>query len=227
MLGWMYVVSLVILLAVRGRDYYLGASYPVLIAAGAAYWDQWLAARTEPVQRDVWHSAWITIAISGITAAATSMPIAPLGSPWWQVANAINANFHYMVGWPELAETVAHVRASLPPQERESVGIIAADDGQAAAITLYGPAYRLPSAISGMNSNWLRGYGAHPPSTVITVGFKQDFGEQNFENCRWAAHIPTPYGITNGSIDGYGDVFVCHNLRYPWPDFWSHFRYYR
>jgi len=99
--------------------------------------------------------------------------------------------------------------------------------GQAAAITLYGPAYRLPSAISGMNSNWLRGYGAHPPSTVITVGFKQDFGEQNFENCRWAAHIPTPYGITNGSIDGYGDVFVCHNLRYPWPDFWSHFRYYR
>jgi hypothetical protein len=127
MLGWMYVVSLVILLAVRGRDYYLGASYPVLIAAGAAYWDQWLAARTEPVQRDVWRSAWITIAISGITAAATSMPIAPLGSPWWQVANAINANFHYMVGWPELAETVAHVRASLPPQERESVGIIAAD----------------------------------------------------------------------------------------------------
>jgi hypothetical protein len=226
MLGWMYVVPLVVLFAVRGRDYYLGASYPMLIAAGVAYWDQWLAARTEPVRREVWRSAWITIAISGITAAATSIPIAPLGSAWWRTANSVNANFHYMVGWPELAETVARVRASLPPPERDSVGIIAADDGQAAAITLYGLRYRLPSAISGMNSNWLRGYGAYPPSTVITVGFKQDFGEQNFENCRWSAHIPTPYGITNGSIDGYADVFVCHNLRHPWPDFWSHFRYY-
>ncbi len=225
-LGWMYVVPLVILFAARGRDYYLGASYPMLIAAGVTYWDQWLAERTEPVRREVWRSTWITVAISGIMAAATSMPIAPLGSAWWRFANSINANFHYMVGWPELAETVARVRASLPPQERESAGIIAADDGQAAAITLYGPRYGLPSAISGMNSNWLRGYGAHPPSTVITVGFKQDFGEQNFENCRWAAHIPTPHGITNGSIDGYADVFVCHHLRRPWPDFWAHFRYY-
>jgi hypothetical protein len=40
----------------------------------------------------------------------------------------------------------------------------------------------------------------------------------NFENCRRAAHLPTPlYGITNASIDGYADVFFCHNLRFPWP----------
>ncbi|HWR13489.1 MAG TPA: glycosyltransferase family 39 protein [Terriglobales bacterium] len=226
MLGWMYVVPLVILFAVRGRDYYLGSAYPMLIAAGAAYWDQWLSGRTESVWREVWRNAWITISISGITAAAISMPIAPLGSAWWRVANAINGNFHYMVGWPELAETVARVRGSLAPQEREPVGIIAADDGQAAAITVYGPRYGLPLAISGMNSNWLRGYGADPPSTVITVGFKQTFGEQNFEKCRWAAQIPMAHGITNASIDGYADVYVCHNLRYSWPDFWPRFRYY-
>jgi hypothetical protein len=226
MLGWMYVVPLVILFAVRGRDYYLGASYPMLIAAGVVHWDHWLAARSVPVQREVWRSAWITIAISGIIAAATSMPFAPLGSLWWRVANAMNGNFHYMVGWPQLAETVAVVHASLPPKERASAGIIAGDDGQAAAIDLYGPRYGLPRAISGMNSNWLRGYGALPPETVITVGFNQDFGEQNFENCRWAAHIPTPYGITNGSINGYAEVFVCHKLRDSWPHFWSRFHYY-
>jgi len=33
------------------------------------------------------------------------------------------------------------------------------------ATNLYGPAYPLPMAISGMNSNWYRGYGDPPPQT--------------------------------------------------------------
>jgi hypothetical protein len=35
---------------------------------------------------------------------------------------------------------------------------------------LYGPAYGLPEAISGINTYWLRGYGDPPPQTVIVLG---------------------------------------------------------
>jgi len=64
------------------------------------------------------------------------------------------------VGWPELVGTIAKIRDSLPAEQRARLGILAGDYGAAGAIDLYGPAYQLPPAISGINSFWQRGYGA-------------------------------------------------------------------
>ena len=156
-----------------------------------------------------------------------TLPIAPLNSGWWRVADRLNGgNFNMQIGWPELVETVAKIRDSLPVQERARLGILAGDEGEAGAVNLYGPAYGLPRAISGMNSNWLRGYGDPPPQTVIVLGERRDFVEQNFESCELAGRLTNRYGIENATIAGYADVFVCRNLRQPWPEFWKHFRYY-
>src|SRR5580658_4278626 len=40
MLGWMYVVPLVLFIVAKGRGYYLGAAYPMLYAAGAVWGEQ-------------------------------------------------------------------------------------------------------------------------------------------------------------------------------------------
>ena len=64
--------------------------------------------------------------------------------------------------------------------QRAHLGIIAGDEGEAGAVNLYGAAYGLPRAISGMNSNWLRGYGDPPPHTLIAIGMDRDFLLQNF-----------------------------------------------
>ena len=99
--------------------------------------------------------------------------------------------------------------------------------GETGAVNLYGPAYGLPRAISGMNSSWFRGYGDPPPQTVIVLGEHRDFVDQNFSSCELADHLTNRYGIANMSITGCDDdVFVCRNLRQPWPEFWEHFRYY-
>src|SRR6516162_10719732 len=45
------------------------------------------------------------------------------------------------------------------------------------------PAYRLPTAISGMNSNWFRGYGDPPPQTVIVVGMHRNSLDQTVNSC--------------------------------------------
>jgi hypothetical protein len=105
--------------------------------------------------------------------------------------------------------------------------VLAADEGEAGAVNLYGRTYGLPEAISGMNSNWLRGYGSPPPQTVIAVGFKREEVEKIFAACEAAAQLSNPYGIVNQTIgDDRNEVYVCRNIRVPWPQFWKGFQYY-
>jgi hypothetical protein len=130
------------------------------------------------------------------------------------------------IGWPELVATVAHVRDSLPAEDRSEVGVLAADEGEAGAVNMYGRAYGLPEAISGMNSNWLRGYGNPPPQTVIAVGFKRQELDKIFASCEEAAQLSNPYGVVNLVLRDRDQVYVCRNIREPWPEFWKGFQYY-
>jgi 4-amino-4-deoxy-L-arabinose transferase-like glycosyltransferase len=226
MLGWMYVFTLVILMAVRGRDYYLAPAYPMMLAAGAAWSEIWL--RPLPAQRQtrILRVAWAALGINGLIIAALILPFAPINSAWWRAQDAVSHQFNMQIGWPELARTIAQVRDSLPAADRASVGVMAADEGEAGAVNLYGCAYGLPRAISGMNSNWLRGYGDPPPQTVIAVGFKSGEINQIFASCQAAAKLWNPYGVVNDTFRDRDQVYVCRNIRAPWPEFWKHFQYY-
>jgi 4-amino-4-deoxy-L-arabinose transferase-like glycosyltransferase len=226
MLGWMYVLTLGFLMAARGRDYYLSPAYPMLFAAGAAWAENWL--RSLPAQRQTGHlrAAWITLAISGLVVAALMLPFVPVNSAWWRVQEATSHQLNMEIGWPELAATVAHVRDPIPAADRSTLGVLTADDGETGAVDLYGRAYGLPRAISGMNSNWLRGYGDPPPQTVIAVGFKREELDQIFASCRFAAQLSNPYGVVNDIFRGRDRVYVCRNIRSSWPEFWKHFQYF-
>ena len=226
MIGWMYLLTLAGLMAARGRDYYLAPAYPMLLAAGAAWGETWLGSLTARMQKRILGATWRTLGIGGLCLAALMVPVAPVNSAWWRIADAVNGQFNMEVGWPELAKTVAQLRDSLPAADRGAVGVLASDDGEAGAVNLYGPAYGLPRAISGMNSNWLRGYGDPPPQAVIAVGFKQDELSQIFASCQLAARLSNPYGVVNDTFRDRDQVYVCRNIRSPWPEFWKHFQDY-
>jgi 4-amino-4-deoxy-L-arabinose transferase-like glycosyltransferase len=226
MIGWMYVIPLVTYVVARGRDYYLAPAYPMLFAAGAVQGEQWLARLNAHAQAAALRITWISLLIGGAIAISLVAPIAPVNTPWWRMADAVTGNFNMEFGWQELAATVAKVRDSLPGSQRAHVAILAGDEGEAGAVNLYGPAYKLPEAISGMNSNWLRGYGNPPPQSVIAVGMDHDFLESNFLSCVWAARLSNRYGVENSTIDGYSNVYVCGSPRQGWPDFWAHFQYF-
>jgi hypothetical protein len=226
MLGWMYVVPLFAFLAAKGRDYYLAGAYPMLVAAGAVWGEQWASSLNGRSAVAVRQTAWWTLAVAGLLTAAVTLPVAPLNSAWWRVADSVNGNFRYEIGYHDLAKAVANVRDALPVEERATLGILAGDVGEAGAVNLYGPAYGLPRAITGMNSYWLRGYGDPPPETLIVVGMHRDSVEQRFESCERVGHLANPYGVTHIPIYDCPDVFVCRHLRQPWPAFWSSFRSY-
>jgi 4-amino-4-deoxy-L-arabinose transferase-like glycosyltransferase len=228
MLGWMYLITLILFVIARGRDYYLAPAYPMLMAAGAVWGENWVSQKSPNAQRRITRAVWISLTVSALSVFAVTLPIAPIQSAWWRFADSITAgqSFSMQIGWPDLVATVAHVRDSLPVDERNGVGVLAADEGEAGAVNLYGRAYGLPEAISGMNSNWLRGYGTPPPQTVIAVGFRPGELDQIFAHCEAAAPVSNPYGIVNGAIGDRNEVYVCRNIREPWPEFWKGFQYY-
>lgn len=226
MIGWMYVLTLAAFLAARGRDYYVAPAYPMLLAAGAAWCEKWLRALPTERRARVLVRAWRAPVISGLFVAALILPVAPINSAWWRVQEAATHQYNMEIGWPELAATVAHVRDSLPTTDRAVLGVMAADEGEAGAINLYGQAYGLPRAISGMNSNWLRGYGDPPPQVIIAVGFKPEELDKIFASCQIAAQLWNPYDVINDTLRDRDQVYVCRNMRAPWPEFWKHFLYY-
>jgi 4-amino-4-deoxy-L-arabinose transferase-like glycosyltransferase len=212
-IGWMFVFTFAILLAAKGRDYYMGPAYPMLLAAGAVMWERW-----RPVARGF---MWGALAL-GCVATPLLLPIAPINSSLWNNVTGKSYDFREEVGWQDLVDTVAGIRDSLPA----GIGILAGNYGEAGAIDLYGPAHGLPNAISGINSYWLRGYGNPPPQTLIVVGVARDFLERNFNSCELAGHVTNRYGVMNEETKDHPDIYVCSGLLRAWPDFWKDFRYF-
>ena len=149
-LAWMALAPFVILLVARGRGYYMAPVYPMLFAAGAVVLERMLG-RVQPFRGE--RIAYATITLALLAGSAVVFGILPLGkidSPLFRFAIKHNGDLVEEIGWPELVREVARIYVALPVSERAHVGIYCANYGEAGAIDLYGPAYGLPSAISGI-----------------------------------------------------------------------------
>jgi hypothetical protein len=152
------------------------------------------------------------------------MPIARVGSTVWQITSKLHDQFREEIGWPDLAQAVAGVYNSLPPEEQGRTGILTGNYGEAGALNLYGPQLALPHAMSLTNSFWYRGYDPREPQTVIVVGFDLDEGNELFESCHAAARNGNPFGVENEESRDHPDILLCRNLRMPWPVYWGRSR---
>jgi 4-amino-4-deoxy-L-arabinose transferase-like glycosyltransferase len=225
-LGWMYVVPFALFFILRGRGYYLEPAYPVIFAGGSVWAEDCLAKMRRLWARPIWAALWAAMAVNILLTAAFMLPLAPINSRWWRIALKINGDFAEEIGWPELAETVAHIRDSRLAEERSQIAILAGNYGEAGAINLYGSLFGLPMAISGVNSFWDRGYGDPPPQTLIVLGYSRTFLEQHFESCELAGRVRNAYGVANEETRDHPEIFVCRRLRESWPEFWRTVRHY-
>ncbi len=223
-LVWMYGVPLAGFLALQGRGYYLAPAYPMLIAGGAYFIGEHVR-NLAPEQQAGWNS-WIypSLVIGGLCAASIAMPIAPVNSFWWKVADGNHQMFRDEVGWTDMVKTVADIRDTVPLEERSRLGILAGNYGEASAINVLGPAYNLPRAISGMDSFWLWGYGDPPPETVIVLGLDPSEGAALFESCSIVGANTNRYGIQNIESQYCPYILLCRHLRQPWDQFWRGFQ---
>jgi hypothetical protein len=209
-LGWAFIAALALFAIARGRDYYTAPLYPMLLAAGAVSSDQW--------PRWARGLNWAGLAVAFGMGVAFLLPIAPVHSRWFETSLRVNGDLREEIGWPELVDTIAKIRDSLPTNERSTVGIFTGNYGEAGAIDLYGPALGLPHALCRANSFWLRGYGDYPPQPLIVIGLSPEFVKQNFTTCEPRDKISNSLGVVNEEL--HKNVWVCRGLQEPWPEFW-------
>jgi 4-amino-4-deoxy-L-arabinose transferase-like glycosyltransferase len=226
MLGWMFVIPFALLLVTQGRSYYLGPAYPMLLAAGGLMVDRASRSLAPVAGRLVRAGAWAALGIGAAIGAALMLPLAPVNSDLWKVSSAVHDNFAEQVGWPELIDTVTRIHRELPAEQRATTGILTANYGEAAAINLLSSRGELPEAISGVNSYWLRGYGAPPPTTVLLLGYRAAEAQRFFERCDIAGQVTNSYGVRNEETRDHPDIFVCQQPTRSWPELWSALRHF-
>lgn len=216
--GWTFVATLLLFAAARARDYYTAPLYPMLLAAGAV-----VAASTWP--RWARNLNWAGLAIAFAMGVVLLLPVAPANSRWFEGEARINGDLPEEIGWQDLVDRIADIRNSLPLGERNQAGILAGNVGEGGAVDLYGPALGLPPALGLANSFWLRGYGDHPPDTLIVVGLPPKFVHANFNTCESEGMISNRLGVANEETKFDRYLWVCRGLKESWPLFWRKARF--
>jgi len=220
MLAFMYLIPLALLFFAKGRDYYLAAAYPMLLAMGAVVAERWLASLSNVPRRTVEAAFFTCFALLSVYICTRVLPLASSG-PLRSFALKNNTDLREEIGWDELVKTVAAIRDSLPPEEQANLGITDANYGEHGAIEILGPAYHLPPPIGTNNSAWLHGYPTPPPTTLIVLGLTREQADSVFTNCRRAGHNGNSEGILNEESRDHPDIFVCGPPRLPWAELWK------
>lgn len=222
-LGLMFVVPLLLFGLAKGRAYYTGPLYPMLLAAGAADLQRW-AGGLRPVMRRVAWGTMTMLLLAGSIVVPIVLPLVPVNSKYWAFVNEQNGDLREEIGWPELAAEVARIFHGLDPMERQQAGIFCGNYGEAGAINLYGPALGLPPVVSGINSYWLRGPGDPSIRTFVVVGADRESLEEACGSVVLAGQITNSLGVKNEETERHREIFVCRELRQPLAKMWPRLR---
>lgn len=227
-LGWMFLVTFALFAINRGRGYYTGPSYVMLLAAGVTWFEGWLAARTETARRVGWGLLWGTQVIGSLIGVILMKPVAPINTPLWDFTTGVTDDlFTEMVGWQDLTKQVAQIYQSIPENEKPNTVILAGNYGEAGALDLYGDEFDLPRLITGANSYWYRGYGEPEPETVILVGFDSSYAGHFFKTCKYQDTVANQYSVKNEESMYHNSLYLCREPRRPWGEMWQEMQWYQ
>jgi len=234
LLGLAYLAVFAVFALGNGKAYYLAAYYPVLFAAGGIAIER-LASRR---RLGFMPSALVGVLLVG---GAFTLPYAlPVLAPESFIAytkkvgidpggeerdrpSAMGQHYADMFGWKELAEDVATVYRSLPPEEQKGVILFGQNYGQAGAIDHFGPALGLPHAISGHNNYWIWGPGEHTGKVAIIIGGDAEENASVFESCQVVAVHRSRYAR---SFETDLPITVCRGPRVDLETLWPTLRHY-
>jgi hypothetical protein len=202
LLGWIFLVTLTLLLAVNSKVYYLAPAFPMLLAAGSVATERWLAQMK---------ARWLRLAIPGLMAVGglvflpVALPVLPIDTLDRLIPRAtlgliedpfeLTEHFHKEFGWENQVAVVARVYHGLPEAERARATILTGNYGEAGAIGFFGPQHGLPEPISGHHSYYLWGPGGATGEIVIALGVPRDTLEAIFARVEEAARIRHPHAL--------------------------------
>jgi hypothetical protein len=100
-----------------------------------------------------------------------------------------------MLGWPEQAEAVARVYATLAPEQQRRTVLVAGNYGEAGALDFHRRRLGLPPVVSPAGSYWFFGPGERPGEVVITLGIPAESLRQFYDSVRTVAWVGHPWAV--------------------------------
>jgi len=233
-LGWTYIVIVVLFLILNAKTYYLAPAYPVLLASGALAMETFIRER----QRNWLRPVTVTLLIlGGIALAPFAMPVLPVETYIKYQSflgieppkterhkfGKLPQGYADMFGWENIVATVAKVYHSLAPDERAKCAIYTSNYGEAGAIDFFGKKYGLPKAISGHNNYWLWGPGNYTGEIVVTVGESLEDVKRVFDQVELGATHVDAYAMP---YESDLPVFICRKPKMSLKEVWPRVRNY-
>jgi hypothetical protein len=228
-LGFTYIVTFAILVALGGKVYYLAPAYPMMVAAGAVAIEKLVEARSWRWLQPACATAMLVVGLVGAPLALPVLPVENLihyskfmgiEAPKTETRKLSSLPQHFadMFGWEEMTSAVAEVYNKLPPQERAQAAIYTQNYGEAAAIDFFGRRYGLPRAISGHQNYFLWGTNGYSGGAVIIVGGSRAESEASCGEVEMAATFEnSPYAMPDESNL---PIFVCRKPKLPINELW-------
>jgi hypothetical protein len=219
--------ALILLVILRGKEYYFGPMHPMLLAAGSVVAGGWLATRPS-----LWKGALVYGIAGGILLLPVGIPLLPppmmarytsaLGITRAATTNRgtilpLPQDYADMLGWREQVAEVARVYRALPDSDRARAVIVGGNYGRAGAVAAYRREFGLPYPVSrhGDFYNW--GPGNQEPSVIIIVGGTVPELQAIFGEVIEAGRVSRPFGVEEEQDVA---VHVCRHPRQPLHQLW-------
>lgn len=230
-LGVTYLIFLLLLILLKAKDYYAAPVYPMLFAAGAVWWENFLAGK-----RKIWVSKYalpVLIFLMGLFLMPFVLPVLPIQTylvyqektgfkpPKAEVSHegVLPQIYGDQFGWEEMVEKTARVYYSLPPEERKKTGIFAGNYGEAGAIDFFGAKYGLPKAISPHQSYYLWGPRQYSGEMLIVLGSDRQEIERGCSEYEEKEAVGHPLAMSEENFT----IYLCRTKQ-PLSEMWSKLR---
>jgi hypothetical protein len=216
-----YAVAAVVIAGDHGKDYYLAAAYPSLIALGGVALAQ--AVRSAPALISygalaVGFTAFVTpLALPVLSPAGTlsylrAIHLTPQRQEKGEVGTPLPQSLADQLGWHDFVREVADAFDKIPVDERARTSILVDNYGEAAAIEIYGPAYGLPPPLSGHNQYGLWGMRGQDPRNVLRVFRPTRDPSAYCDNPRVLGTTGSQYGM---AFEDGKSILYCPNAHPP------------
>jgi hypothetical protein len=229
-----FLGMLVLMIALKGKAYYVAPAYPMMFACGAVK----LVKLTERK-----NAQWLRVAyalsaiVFGALLAPVIFPVLPVRTFLaytqrigieqpkleHQPEGRLPQIYADMFGWEERVRLVAAYFHSLSPAEQRITAIGAPNYGQAGAIDFFGPKYGLPKAICSHQSYWFWGPRQYTGESIILLN---EGDPQKYENvCRsltLAARPSDPFARPDENLA----IYHCRGLKGNLQELWTAVRHF-
>jgi hypothetical protein len=212
-IGWCWVVLVLAFTVLGGKPYYLSGMFPVLFAAGAEPFLEWMRGKQRRLV-----GVTIGATVSALIGMVITLPLVPADDLHKTPVVDVDYDAGETVAWPTYVSQIASVVHRAASTATSGVVILASNYGEAGAVDRYGPAVGIGNAYSANMGFWWWGSPPESSSSVVTIGYGRGYLSRFFKGCSLGARLDNHLDVDDDEQGAH--VYVCGGMRSSWAATW-------